>query len=85
MPGLARVASLAAGGAVTLLLMLFPFVLGPELTALDRTGLFALLLGVSGAFVHGFGYAPEQLAWRLLFSPVAAWGLMLAVALCLII
>jgi predicted membrane protein len=65
--------------------MLFPFVLGHQITTLDRIGLFALLLGVSGAFVHGFGYAPEQPAWRLLFSPAAAWSLMLAGGLCLLL
>ena len=83
MLGPARLASLLLAGGVTLLLMLFPFVLGTELTSTDRIGLFALLFGVSGAFVHGFGYAPEGAAWRLLFSPLAAWSLILVGALCL--
>lgn len=83
MQRLSRFASLVAATAVTALLMLFPFVLGTEISALNRLGLFALLFGVSGAFVHGFGYAPERAAWRLLFSPAAAWSLMLAGAVCL--
>lgn len=82
MPAPSRLVSLLVGCAVAALLMLFPFVLGTELTPADRIGLFALLFGVSGAFVHGFGYSPERAAWRLLFSPVAAWSLILVGALC---
>lgn len=83
MQRLSRFASLLAGSAVTALLMLFPFMLGPEISGLDRLGLFALLFGVSGSFVHGFGYTPERAAWRVLFSPATAWSLMLAGALCI--
>lgn len=83
LPGLTRAASLAAASGVALLLMLFPYALGPELGGVERTGLFALLFGVSGAFVHGFGYTPQRRIWRLAFSPAAAWSLMIAGALLL--
>lgn len=83
MSGFARLTSLLVGSGVALLLMFFPFVLGTELSTTGHIGLLVLLLGVSGTFVHGFGYTPERTAWRVLFSPVAAWLLMLLGSLCL--
>lgn len=72
-----RLVSLLIGSSVSILLMLFPFVLGTQITSAGRIGLVILLLGISGSFVHGFGYTPEQTAWRLLFSPWMAWALVL--------
>ena len=39
--------------------------------------LVCLLLGMSAAYVHGFGFVPENRYLKFFFSPVAAWPLML--------
>ncbi len=73
-----RVVSLIAASAVSAVLMLYPYALGTAMTPMLHTALPLLLIGVSGAFVHGMGFRPEAKALRVLFSPVAAWPLMAA-------
>lgn len=80
----ARFVSLAVGLAVSALLMLYPYALGTTMTPMLHTALPLLLLGVSGALVHGVGFRPENRALRLLFSPVAAWPLIVAGAALLV-
>jgi cyd operon protein YbgE len=71
----ARAVSLAAGLAISALLMLYPYALGTKMTPMLHSGLPLLLLGVSGALVHGVGFRPENRWLRMLFSPIAAWPL----------
>ena len=73
-----RIISLTAASAVSAVLMLYPYALGTEMTPMLHTALPLLLLGVSGAFVHGTGFRREARALRILFSPVAAWPLIAA-------
>lgn len=75
---MSRAASLIVAAGISLLMLLFPFIIGRSLGARDHIGLVVLLMGVSGAFVHGFGYRPERLAWRMLFHPAMAWMLIVA-------
>jgi predicted membrane protein len=74
----ARAVSLVVGLAVSLVLMIFPFVLGRTVTAVTHTGLSLLLLGVAAGLVHGFGFRPDNRMLRFVFSPLAAWPLMAA-------
>lgn len=71
----ARALSLTIAIGLSLLLLVFPFLLGSELGAREHVALTLLLLGISGAFVHGFGYEPQRRAWRVLFHPLTAWSL----------
>jgi predicted membrane protein len=32
--------------------------------------------GVAGGFVHGVGFEPRAMAWRVVFHPLLAWALM---------
>ena len=72
----ARFVSLASGLAISALLMLYPYALGTTMTAMLHTALPLLLVGVSGALVHGVGFRPDNRALRILFSPIGAWPLM---------
>ena len=74
----ARIVSLTVALAVSAVLMLYPYALGTQMTPMLHTALPLLLLGVSGAFVHGTGFRPEAKALRVLFSPAAAWPLIAA-------
>lgn len=71
----ARAVSLAAGLAISALLMLYPYALGTKMTPMLHSALPLLLIGVSGALVHGVGFRPENKWLRVLFSPAAAWPL----------
>ena len=76
-----RAASFAAALAVSVALMLFPFLLRHVAEARLHTALPVLMLGVAAAFVHGIGYRPDGALLRILFGPACAWALMLAGAL----
>jgi predicted membrane protein len=71
----ARGVSLAAALAVSAVLMLYPYALGTTMTPAVHSALPLLLFGVSGAFVHGFGFRPDSRALRIAFSPLVAWTL----------
>jgi predicted membrane protein len=71
-----RAISLGAALVISAVLMLYPYALGTKMTPLMHTALPLMLIGVSGAFVHGFGFRPQAKALAVLFSPVAAWPLM---------
>ncbi|RJX83340.1 Cyd operon protein YbgE [Pseudomonas sp. LS-2] len=38
--------------------------------------LMLIMWGVAGGFVHGVGFEPRALVWRVMFHPLLAWGLM---------
>jgi cyd operon protein YbgE len=38
--------------------------------------LMLVMWGVAAGFVHGVGFEPRALAWRVMFHPLLAWGLM---------
>jgi cyd operon protein YbgE len=38
--------------------------------------LMLIMWGVAGGFIHGVGFDPWSLAWRVVFHPLLAWGLM---------
>ena len=73
-----RFVSLAAALAVSAVIMLYPYALGTRMTSITHTALPLLMLGVSAAFVHGFGFRPDNGALRWAFSPAVAWPLMAA-------
>jgi predicted membrane protein len=56
--------------------MLCPYVLGTTMTPMLHTALPLMLTGVSGAFVHGFGFRPQEKMLAVLLGPIAAWPLM---------
>jgi predicted membrane protein len=71
-----QAAALVVAGVVSLILMLDPYVLqGVSQTRL-HAGLPLLLLGVSGAFVYGFGFRPANGLARASIHPVVLLGLL---------
>jgi predicted membrane protein len=70
-----RAAALVVAGVVSLILMLDPYVLqGVSQTRL-HAGLPLLLLGVSGAFVYGFGFNPANGLIRASIHPLVLLAL----------
>jgi predicted membrane protein len=70
-----RVISLAAAFSLSFLLLIYPYALGTTISRASHVALPILLLGVSGAFVHGVGYEPDNRLLRLLFGAPLAWAL----------
>jgi predicted membrane protein len=71
-----RTISLGAALAISAVLMLYPYALGTKMTPMLHTALPLMMIGVAGAFVHGFGFHPQRRVFATLFSPIAAWPLM---------
>jgi predicted membrane protein len=75
--GAARALSLTAAGALALSLTLTPQILCRQAAnAAAHAGLSLAMLGMAGGFVHGFGFRPDMLALRILFSSWISWALM---------
>jgi predicted membrane protein len=74
-------ASFTAALAVSLALLLFPFLLRWVPETRLHTALPLMLLGVAGGFVHGAGFSPDNRLLRVLFGPACAWTLMVGGAL----
>jgi predicted membrane protein len=65
--------------AVTLSLvgLVFPFLLGANATGLNQSVLVVMMLGIAGAYLHGAGFRPKQAWLRWLMSPAVCWPVML--------
>ncbi len=70
-----RTALLVAALGLSAALLTWPRLLGTKLGALEHAALPLLLLGVSAAFVAGFGFRPENRLARSVLSAPAAWAL----------
>jgi predicted membrane protein len=68
-----RTASFLAALAISAALMLFPFMLNGVPASRLHAALPIMLLGVTGALVHGIGYRPDHRLLRMLFRPICAW------------
>ena len=71
-----RAISLVAAGVISLALMLDPYLLRGFSLSRIHEGLPFLLLGVAGAFVHGFGYRATSRIARALAHPMLSWLLL---------
>jgi len=73
---LIRGISLTAAGLLSLVGLVFPFMLGRVPTALNQSLLMLMMVGVAGGFVHGAGFQPAQNWLRTLIGPAFTWPLM---------
>ncbi len=72
---LSRVASLAAACAIVAVIVLYPRLIAADAASVPHGFLALLLMGMSAAWVHGFGFVPERRVLRVVFSPLVAWPL----------
>lgn len=76
--GWARGWSLASAGSVSLLLLVYPYVLSGIPGWRVHTGLPIMMFGAAGLFMFGLGFSPRSRLVRGLFYPGLA-GLLFAV------
>ena len=74
---LMRAVSLLSAIAVAAVVILYPRLVAEDTASVPHGFLVVLLMGMSAAWVHGFGFIPENRILRVLFSPIVSWPLML--------
>lgn len=74
---MSRAISLVLALPTSAVLLVAPFLLAQHLSDADHGLLSLMMIGLTGALVHGMGYVPRMAALRILFSPAVAWPLVL--------
>jgi cyd operon protein YbgE len=75
----ARLFSLLLAIGLTVLVLAYPKAFAPEGIHSVRHDLLSLMmLGIAAGFVHGVGFVPQQIGWRILLGPYLGWLLMLS-------
>lgn len=69
----ARLLSYLSAILITGYLFSFPAAIATSANDVNHLLLTLLLLGTSAGFIHGSGFVPRTLIFRLLFSPLFAW------------
>lgn len=71
-----RILSLLLASPLTLIFLIHPALM------LDADGkyshglLMLVMLGISSGFIHGVGFDPRGLVWRIVFHPLLGWLLL---------
>ena len=73
---LSRLISLTAAAAVVAVTVFYPRAIAVDGAHVPFGGFVLLMIGMSLAWVHGVGFVPENPWLRHLFSPLAAWPLL---------
>ena len=74
---ISRTVSGVAAFAVTATVIIFPRLIATDMHTVPHGQLVVLMLGMSAAYVHAFGFTPENRWLKWIFSPVVAWPLLL--------
>ena len=65
--------SLLAAAAVVRVVVLYPRLIAEDGAHVPHGFLVVLMLGMSAAWIHGFGFIPKNRILSILFSPLVAW------------
>ena len=82
---LARAISLVAASAVTIGVVLYPRAIATDMHSVPHGWLVCLMIGMSAAYVHGFGFIPKHPILKRFFSPWIAWPMIVIGAVMLLI
>jgi len=74
---MSRAISLGLALVTSGVLMIAPFLVAPHMSGAAHGWASLMMLGITGAFVHGVGFVPRTKLLRWLFSPAVAWTLIL--------
>ena len=72
---LTRTISLVTAFAVTIGVVLYPRAIATDMHSVPHGWLVCLMIGMSAAYVHGFGFTPQHSLLKRFFSPWVAWPL----------
>jgi len=71
-----RTLSLLLASPLALILLIHPSMIVDPEAGYSHSLLMLVMLGISSGFIHGVGFDPRGLTWRILFHPVGGWVLM---------
>ncbi|WP_349569596.1 cyd operon YbgE family protein [Azotobacter salinestris] len=71
-----RILSLLLATPITLIFLIHPSLIVDPEAGYSHSMLMLVMLGISSGFIHGVGFDPRGLVWRILFHPVGGWVLM---------
>jgi cyd operon protein YbgE len=71
-----RALSLLMAVPLSLVLLIHPALMLDANGHYSHSLLMLIMWGVAGGFVHGVGFEPRAMAWRVVFHPLLAWSLM---------
>lgn len=72
-PAWMRVFSLFLAGGVCFVLLAYPYVIGSQLSSIDRAALMVVLVACGGAIAFGLGFRFDRPIMRILSSPPIIW------------
>jgi predicted membrane protein len=72
---MSRAISMTLALAASGVLLVAPFLLAHHLNGAVHGWATLMMVGITGAFVHGVGFVPRLVLLRCLFSPAVAWTL----------
>lgn len=75
-PGWSRFVSIALAIGLAALILIYPRAVATSVSDVNHGLLTLLMWGISIGFIHGVGFVPRMVLWRLVFSPFAGWPLM---------
>ncbi len=73
----ARLLSYIGAIAISAALFVFPSAIADSAENINHSILTMILVSTSAGFIHGTGFVPRTLLWKLLFSPLFAWPALL--------
>jgi predicted membrane protein len=70
--------SLVLAGIAAIIGLIFPFLAATRPTALNQSVILIMLLGISGAFIHGVGFRIQNKWMASVTHPAFTWPLITA-------
>lgn len=71
-----RLVSILLATPLSLIFLIHPALMLDAEGKYSHGQLMLVMLGLSGGFIHGVGFDPRSLFWRVVFHPLLAWLLM---------
>lgn len=68
-----RLISYMGAIGITACLFIFPSAIADSAQSINHSVLSLILLSTSAGFIHGSGFVPRNLVWKVLFSPLFIW------------
>ncbi len=75
-PAWSQFISLLMAIATTALLFIYPRAVATSISEVNHGLLSLVMLGVAAGFIHGVGFVPRMIIWRIVFNPLVGWLLM---------
>lgn len=75
-PGWSRLISILMAVALAALILIYPRAVATSVSDVNHNLLNLLMWGIAIGFIHGVGFVPRMAVWRVVFSPMLGWPLM---------